>query len=89
MKRKNLIIIAIVGVLVISGIIVLDYFSLENQILRDIDAYYEAGGNDVESATKIMNKLNTLAKNDIKRFTIFVQNPKVKQFIAEWAIKYG
>ena len=88
MKRKNLIILAVALVLIVSGIIVFNYFTLENQILRDIDDYYATGG-DAESATLIMNKINTLAKNDVGRFARFVENPKVKQFIAEWALKYG
>ena len=96
MKRKNWIIIGVIGILAIGGIVVFDYFSLENQVLRDIDEFYETG-EDYELGVQIMNKINTMAGNEGKRYGIvtgerldrFVQNPKVQQFLVDWTIKHS
>jgi len=88
MKRKNLITIAIIGILIVGGIIVFDYFSLENQTLRDIDKFYETGKDPV-LGEQIMKKINTISansdrKNPTDRLVRFLQNPKVIQFILDW-----
>jgi hypothetical protein len=57
MKKNSLIIMAIVMILTIAGVaIIADYYTLENQILRDLDKYYE-NGHDEEIGNEIINKI--------------------------------
>jgi len=88
--KRNILIIGIAVILAIVGVaIIADYYSLENQILRDMDEYYE-NGQDPEIAKQIISKIGLIGVNSEERLQSFLEkNPKVNDFLKEWAIAHG
>jgi len=89
MKRNHLIMIIVVALIITGLVIMTEYYSLENQILRDVDEYYEKG-QDSEIGNQIMNKIGLMAIDSEERLQSFLEkNPKVNEFLKDWAIAQG
>ena len=86
MKKSSWIIIVIATILAILAVaFIADYYLLENQILRDIDEYNEKG-HDPEIGSQIINKIGLMGADGKERLNSFIKkNPKVNDFLGEWA----
>jgi len=85
MKKKSLLILITIILAFIGLGILADYNTLENQILRDIDKYYE-NGKDPEIGEEIIGKIARMGANSQERLSSYLEkNPKVNEFLIEWA----